>query len=103
MEGESAARTRWPAFLLSGLLCVAAGAGGAYVFMRRVAPEPKDSAATSPGTPGEAGRGAAPDIRPMEMAASATPLPDVVVPLTEEAVARAGIEVATVGTSSAAS
>ena len=32
-----------------------------------------------------------------------TPLPDVMVPLTEEAVARAGIEVTTVGTSAAAS
>ncbi|MGD9894273.1 MAG: efflux RND transporter periplasmic adaptor subunit, partial [Dehalococcoidia bacterium] len=42
---------------------------------------------------------APPDAGAMHALESSAPLPDVVVPLTDDAVSRAGIEIATVGTS----
>ncbi len=96
MNHESDRRMRWTALLLPAVLLMAAGAGGAYLFLRRAASSP-----APPSTWGPPSGGQQPSDAPGM--ARATPLPDIVVPLTEEAVARAGIEVATVGTSGAAS
>jgi membrane fusion protein, heavy metal efflux system len=100
IDDESGVRMRWTALLFAAVLLIAAGAGATYLFMTRA---PRDHN-TAPGadtasrsmTPatGDTGGTSGPGPTPTP---SLSPLPDVVVSLTEEAIARAGIELATVG------
>jgi membrane fusion protein, heavy metal efflux system len=101
MTDNSRITLRWAAAAIIAVLLVAAGAVTGYLLTRarqRSAPPPN---VTSDGqamqTPHSAGHGApAPPSAPA--AASGATLPDVTVPLTQEAVERAGIKVMTVGT-----
>src|SRR5687767_11489088 len=106
MTHEPDGRMQWRSLLLSAVLFTAVGAGGAYLFLRRATPEhgpsPTADASARPTPPAQGGAGPTSGAGPAGMS-SAAPLPDVVVSLTEEAVARAGIEVATVVTSATAS
>jgi cobalt-zinc-cadmium efflux system membrane fusion protein len=89
---ESGIRLRWPVLVLSALVLLGAGAGGAYLWIHRPAGEAAGAStivtdATRPSQP-------APDQT--SQALTSAPLGDVAVQLTEEAVTRAGIEVAPV-------
>jgi cobalt-zinc-cadmium efflux system membrane fusion protein len=101
MDHQSGVRMPWTALLFIVVASIGAGAGAAYLLMKRAeSPPARVSAAdgSSSSSLGPLGSGLGADAR-----ASDTPLPDVVVTLSEDAVARAGIEVATVGTSAVAS
>jgi RND family efflux transporter MFP subunit len=88
----------WPVLLVAAALLVAAGAGATY-FVLRPATDPDGGRAEMAATT-RSGDGS-PISAPTPP--SAATLPDVVVPLSPDAVARAGIAVATVDTGSATS
>ncbi|MGE3411092.1 MAG: efflux RND transporter periplasmic adaptor subunit [Dehalococcoidia bacterium] len=93
MTTEPRVEISWPALVGGALVFVALGAGGAYVGLRSTAPAMPDSMVPADTTG-----------RPESRAATAdpsAPLPDVTVTLTQDAVERAGIVVATVGASQA--
>lgn len=73
------------------------GAGATYVFMRPDAAG-RSATASTPDAGTAAAPSAAPSSDPPPLVSSSGPLPDVTVPLTPEAVARAGIVVAPVTT-----
>lgn len=95
MKHQSGVRVTWLAALLSAAVLLALGAGGAYFALTRSshAPSTMANSAANPAPPAPA---APPSAAPTPGGA---PLPDVVVTMTEEAVRRAGIQIATVTTS----
>ena len=89
MNSESRVSVRWPVLVAAAVVLLAVGAGAAYVGLRSRAPGP-----------------ASPNVQPTMRVAAAVPateqpassssasaplLPDVVVPLSQEAAKRAGI------------
>lgn len=103
MNSESRVSVRWPVLALAAVVLLAVGAGASYVGLRSRAAsgrESSDGQATTSGTrvPAAGAATAPPAANPPAWA----PLPDVVVPLGQEAAARAGITTTAVsaGTSS---
>jgi cobalt-zinc-cadmium efflux system membrane fusion protein len=106
MNRESRITLRWPFVVIGVVALIAVGAGGTYVWMRlsvgsdiRV----RDGASRPGGAPSsssapQSGMGAN-----ASAVASNSPAPDVVVSLSEDAMKRAGIEVATVTTGAGSS
>ena len=92
MNGDSRVSLRWPLVIVSVIALLALGASGAFLWIRRSMPPPPSSRST--------------DGRAMTPPSSSpnVPMQDVEVSLTEEAMKRAGIEIApvalTAGTSS---
>jgi RND family efflux transporter MFP subunit len=98
MNGPSHVRLRSGVALLVAMALLVAGAGATYLVMRSSEPDAADGAAGASGAAaGSTDRAAAPLPPVTSKDATNAPLPDVVVPLTDEAVARAGIVVAPVG------
>ena len=101
MTGESRVTIHKGTAAVVGLALVLTGAGAAYVFMRGTAEMPErmdtSAAATSATSPS--------DARPSSAATTpeSAPLPDVTIPLSAEAVERAGIVVAPVASGTSAS
>jgi RND family efflux transporter MFP subunit len=96
-EGTRVTMSR-TAVIAGGLLLLLIGAAVSYLLVRRNAPEHVQPAASTTGSVAPA-----PNAAPTPPSSSAdTPLPDIEVTLTEEAVKRAGIEVAPVSTSGTA-
>jgi RND family efflux transporter MFP subunit len=85
--------------VLVAVALLAAGAGAAYVFMRRDVPAASSPAAAAPTA---AATPSSPPAPPSSIASTA-PLPDVVISLSTEAIARAGIVTAPVSTAASAS
>jgi len=106
MNQDSRITLRWPVVLIGVIALLAAGAGGAYLWMRSsvgadirgpdAANHPGDVSMPTSQTP--SGAGTTPSAN-----ASAGPLPDVAVSLSADAVKRAGIELATVTTGAGSS
>ena len=100
MTGESRVTMHKGAAALIGLALVLAGAGAAYLFMRSSAGMPKQMGAPAgTSTATQPSRAEPSSATP---APADAPLPDVVVPLTAEAVERAGIVVAPVASGTSA-
>ena len=100
MTGESRVTMHKGAAALIGVGLVLAGAGASYLFMRSSAdmPEQMEAPAVAPAaTPPSAA-----ELSSATTAPRSAPLPDVVVPLTAEAVKRAGIVVAPVASGTSA-
>ena len=99
MNPNTSLNVRWPLLVVAAALLLATGAGVTYFILRQGSASDVQGgrAATAPTLPSGPGS-AMPTSRPESGAA----LPDVVVTLNPEAVARAGITIATVGTSHAA-
>ncbi len=101
MNATSRVHVRWPVLVVAAVTLLAAGAGAAYLGLRSTAlpnavPEvPVDTASVSVPSAAAAGETAG-------ATSVAGALPDVVVTLSAEAVARAGITVATVAAGAAA-
>jgi len=99
MTRDTRVNLRWPALVAAGAALLATGAGATYFVMRSGDPSRNDGGhsrmpvsippASSPATP-------------IADAPSNSSLPDVIVTLSQDAVERAGITVAPVGTDSAA-
>ena len=89
MNRESRITLRWPVVVIGVIALVAGGAGGAYLWMR--SPVGSDSRVRDAAN------------RPGEVATSNVPSSDVVVALSEDAVKRAGIELALVTTGTGSS
>lgn len=102
METQPGITLRWPAAVLTVLALIMLGAGAAYLALR-------PTVSTTAGTerrlePTRRSAENAPDATTaMRASGSLEPLSDVIVPLTDEAVARAGIEIASVGTGTSGS
>ena len=96
MTVESRRKTPWPLAVVAAIACVAVGAAGTYVYMRR------SMTMTDQGREQRAGQPQSPPLATAGTAAKAVerPLPDVTITLTPEAVQRAGIIVVPVRTSS---
>jgi cobalt-zinc-cadmium efflux system membrane fusion protein len=98
MNRESRITLRWPVVVIGVIALVAAGAGGTYLWMRPTVANPAGGASSSSAQrPSDTG---ATSTSPV---ASNGPVRDVVVSLTEDAVKRAGIELATVTTGAGSS
>ncbi len=97
-------RMRPAALLLVATVLIAIGAGGTYWVMGRATPGSADQGGSDRSTSAESAMNAGAPVAaaPDRIAPSDSPLQDVVVALTEEAVSRAGIEVTTVGASGVA-
>ena len=95
MTVESRRKTPWPLAVVAAIACVAVGAAGTYVYMRR------SMTMTGQGTEKRAGQPQSPPLASATTAAKAVerPLPDATIALTPEAVQRAGIIVVPVRTS----
>jgi RND family efflux transporter MFP subunit len=93
MTTHSGLTLRWPVVVVGAVLLIAAGAGAAYLVLRRppVTAVPGGGSAP-PSTPPSGGAAA----MSAPIATPGAALPDVVVSISPEAVARAGITVATV-------
>ncbi len=101
MEDQSGIRLRWPVAVAAAVALVGIGGGAAYLTLSGRGPSSlggggspvskQPAAGTMMQTPAEP--------RAVDRSAGSAPLPDVAVPLTEDGVARAGIEIVTVGTS----
>ena len=89
MNRESRITLRWPVVVIGVIALVAGGAGGAYLWMR--SPVGSDSRVRDAAN------------RPGDVATSNVPSSDVVVALSEDAVKRAGIELALVTTGTGSS
>ncbi len=94
---------RWPVVVIAVIVLVAAGAGGAYLWIRSsVAADMRGrSVANRPG--GGSSPVSPPSARAGASDASSSGIPDVVVSLSADAVKRAGIELATVTIGAASS
>lgn len=99
MDDQTGTRLRWPILALSAVALIAIGAAGAYLVLPRMA-APMTDATPSQKTPEMAAPSSEVDTAQSPM--HGAPLTDVVVPLTDNAITRAGIEVATVGTTGGA-
>lgn len=100
MTGESRVTIHKGAAAVVGLALVLAGAGASYLFIRSSAGMPERMDAPAVGTAATPPSGA--QASPASTAPENVPLPDVVVPLTAEAVQRAGIVVAPVASGTSA-
>jgi cobalt-zinc-cadmium efflux system membrane fusion protein len=109
MNAESRLMMRWPVAVVAGIVLLASGAGAAYLLMRSSSPAMHDMSAMDDArvpdkSTGSAGAAGPATPTPTDTtAAVAGPLPDVTITLTQEAVERAGIEVAPVRSGGAAS
>jgi cobalt-zinc-cadmium efflux system membrane fusion protein len=93
MNRESRITLRWPVVVFGVIALVAAGAGGTYLWMRPPVENPAGGA-----SPSSAQRQSGTGATNTSSVPSNGPPRDVVVSLTEDAVKRAGIELATVTT-----
>ena len=100
MTGDSRVTMHKGAAALVGLALVLTGAGASYLFIRSSAGMPERMDAPAVGTAATLPSGA--QASPVSTAPENVPLPDVVVPLTAEAVERAGIVVAPVASGTSA-
>jgi RND family efflux transporter MFP subunit len=100
VSGESRVTMHKGVAVLIGVALVLAGAGASYLLMRRSAAIPEQVAAPTVPMTATSPSGAEPS--PPATGAKNAPLPDVVVPLTAEAVERAGIVVAPVASGTSA-
>jgi len=99
MNPNTSLNVRWPLLVVAAALLLATGAGVTYFILRQGSASDVQGGRAAPARTLPSGPGSAmPTSRPESGAA----LPDVVVTLNPEAVARAGITIATVGTSHAA-
>ena len=90
MTGQSRVTMHKGAAALIGVALVLTGAGGSYLFMHRSA-DPAGQMGAAPSGATTATPPSGPEPPPATVAQSNAPLPDVVVPLSAEAVERAGI------------
>jgi membrane fusion protein, heavy metal efflux system len=90
MNGHGRVNLRWTVLLVAAIGLLAAGASVTYLLLRS---SDHTSTASAPRTPLPASIGT-----PASSAGDGSPLPDVVVTLTQEAITRAGIEVSVVRT-----
>lgn len=97
MNAVARVNVRWPVLAAAALVLLAVGAGATYVGLRSSAPSPSASE-THAGMPGPGSPAAGPALESASSPAESAPLPDVVVTLSQEAVERAGIVVASVTT-----
>ena len=98
MNPNTGVNLRWPALAIAAALLIATSVGATYLVLRSAShPESEHAGMATAPTSGAASSSAAPALP------SGAPLPDVVVSLSPDAVARAGITVATVGTGRATS
>ena len=94
MNSESRVSVRWAVLIVAGLALVAVGAGATYMGLRSRATLPtSDEHTAMAATPSPAARPAA---EPVSAGVESAALPDVVVTLSQEAVDRAGVTIATV-------
>src|SRR6187397_494861 len=99
MNPNTSLNVRWPALVVAAALLLATGAGATYFILRQGSASHVESGHTAPARTPPSGDSPA---KSTSMPESGAALPDVVVTLTPEAVARAGITIAPVGTSRAA-
>ena len=95
MNGATRVSLRWPAAIVAAILCIAIGAVGMYVATRRGMNTP-DGTDTHAVVPAADGRFAASQAPHQVSTSSDASLADVVVPLSSDVAARAGIVVAPV-------
>jgi cobalt-zinc-cadmium efflux system membrane fusion protein len=100
MTGESRVTIHRGAAAVVGLALVLSGAGASYLFMRSSAEVPERMDAPAVATPATPPAGAQPSFA--TTARDNAPLPDLIVPLSAEAVERAGIVVAPVANGTSA-
>ncbi len=103
MNSESRVSVRWPVLALAAVVLLAVGAGASYVGLRSRAASGRESSDGRPTISGTRVPAAGAATQPPAANPPAwAPLPDVVVPLGQEAAARAGITTTAVssGTSS---
>src|SRR6187549_143340 len=98
MNPNTGVNVRWPVLAIAAALLIAVGAGATYFVLRPASRPESEPAATATAQPMTAASSPAGPASP-----SGAPLPDVVVPLSPEAVKRAAITVATVGVGSGSS
>lgn len=97
MNPNPSLSVRWPVLVLAAALLVATGAGATYFVLRQGGvSDPQDGRSAPASTPPSGNA----DTMPTSTPASGAALPDVVVTLNQEAIARAGITVAPVRTGS---
>jgi membrane fusion protein, heavy metal efflux system len=95
---------RWPVVVVGMIVLVAAGAGGAYLWMRSSASSDSRMADRAGRLGGVSSSAVQPDTGAKGSSATSNrPVPDVVVSLSADAVKRAGIELATVTTGTGSS
>ena len=92
MKMASRVNVRWPVLVVAAVALLAVGAGAAYLGVRSGKPAPADHASTAP----ISAPSVAPRVETGAPASAAGPLPDVIVTLNPEAIARAGITVTAV-------
>jgi RND family efflux transporter MFP subunit len=90
MTSHAPLHLNWPSAAAMAVVCIAVGAGSAYLVMR--SPPVPSQMTEAPAAQASAG------TAPPALAAKDAPLPDVVITLTDEAIKRAGIETASVET-----
>ena len=98
MNPETGVNLRWPVLATAAALLMATGAGATYFALRSASRAEREPAGMATAAP----RGTS-SSSPATAPHSGAPLPDVIVSLSPDAVARAGITVATVGTGGATS
>ena len=92
MNSESRVSVRWPVLALAAVVLLAVGAGAAYVGLRSRAAMGRVSSNEQPIASGTRVPAAVPATeQPASSPPASAPLPDVVVPLSQEAAKRAGI------------
>jgi len=92
MKLASRVNVRWPVLVVAAVALLAVGAGAAYLAVRSGTSGPADPV----GTPPISASSSLPSVETDAPASAAAPLPDVVVTLSAEAIARAGITVTAV-------
>lgn len=98
MNANTSVNLRWPVLAVAAALLVATGAGAAYLVLRPGGSAGADGGNAEMAATPPSGGGSS---MPAPTLSSGATLPDVVVALSPDAVARAGITTATVGTGSA--
>jgi cobalt-zinc-cadmium efflux system membrane fusion protein len=99
MNPTMSLNVRWPVLVVAAALLLATGAGVTYFVLRPGGASDVQGGRAAPAPTPPSGTGSS---MPTSMPESGAALPDVVVTLSPEAIARAGITIATVGTSRAA-
>jgi RND family efflux transporter MFP subunit len=98
MNPNPGVNLRWPALAIAAAMLIATSVGATYLVLRSASHPESEGAGMATARPSGAASSSAAVALP-----SGAPLPDVVVSLSPDAVARAGITVATVGTGRATS
>ena len=89
MNSESRVSVRWPVLALAAVVLLAVGAGAAYVGLRSRAAMGRVSSSEQPIASGTRAPAAVPATeQPASSLPALAPLPDVVVPLSQEAATR---------------